>query len=91
VGHSGVSNTNAGCLGVVEQPTAWATANTPKVTLGRAEKGCSDMLRFFSQATGMTAEVEKEFLSKFRQLRERLDALKRLYGSRTSLVVQYDI
>jgi hypothetical protein len=37
------------------------------------------MLRFFSQATGMTAEVEKEFLSKFRQLRERLDALKRLY------------
>jgi len=48
-------------------------------TLGKAEKGCSDMLRFFSQATGMTAEVEKEFLSKFRQLRERLDALKRLY------------
>jgi len=32
--------------------------------------------RFFSQATGMTAEVERELWSKVRQLRERLDGLK---------------
>jgi hypothetical protein len=44
-------------------------------TLASAEKGYSDMLRYFTQATGMTAEVEKELLSKFNQLRERLDGL----------------
>jgi hypothetical protein len=44
--------------------------------LASAEKGYSDMLRFFSQARGMTAEVEKELQSKFRQLRERLDGLQ---------------
>ena len=47
-------------------------------TLASAEKGYSDMLRYFSQATGMTAEVEKELQSKFKQLRERLDGLQRL-------------
>jgi hypothetical protein len=47
-------------------------------TVAKAEKGYSDMLRFFSQARGMTAEVEKELQSKFRQLRERLDGLQRL-------------
>jgi hypothetical protein len=47
-------------------------------TLAKAEKGYSDMLRFFSQSRGMTAEVEKELQSKFRHLRERLDGLKRL-------------
>jgi len=36
-------------------------------TIASAEKSYSDMLRFFSQATGMTA-----LWSKFRQLRERL-------------------
>jgi hypothetical protein len=36
------------------------------------------MLKYFSQAKGMTAEVERELWSKFRQLRERLDGLKRL-------------
>ena len=58
--------------------TAWATGNTPERTLASAEKGYSDMLRYFSQATGMTAEVEKELQSKFKQLRERLDGLQRL-------------
>jgi len=33
-------------------------------------------MRFFSQATGMTAGVERELWSKVRQLRERLDGLK---------------
>jgi hypothetical protein len=47
-------------------------------TLARAEKGYSDMLRFFTQAKGMTAEAEKELQSKFKQLRERLDGLQRL-------------
>jgi hypothetical protein len=47
-------------------------------TIASAKKGYSDMLRFFSQASGMTAEVEKELQSKFRQLRERLDGLQRL-------------
>jgi hypothetical protein len=47
-------------------------------TLASAEKGYSDMLRYFSQATGMTPEVERELWSRFRQLRERLDGLQRL-------------
>jgi hypothetical protein len=45
-------------------------------TIASAEKGYSDMLRFFSQARGMTAEVEKELQLKFKQLRERLDGLQ---------------
>jgi hypothetical protein len=49
-----------------------------KHALAKAEKGYSDMQRYFSQATGMTAGVEKELQSKFRELRERLDGLKRL-------------
>ena len=49
-----------------------------KRTIASAEKGYSDMLRYFSQAKGMTAEVEKELQSKFKQLRERLDGLQRL-------------
>jgi hypothetical protein len=49
-----------------------------KRTIASAEKGYSDMLRYFSQATGMTVEVEKELQSKFKQLRERLDGLQRL-------------
>ena len=49
-------------------------------TLTRAEKGYSDMLRFFSRARGVTAEVEKELQSKFKQLRARLDGLKRFDG-----------
>jgi hypothetical protein len=50
-------------------------------TLAKAEKGYSDMLRFFSQATGVTGEVEKKLESKFRQVRERLDGLQRLVQS----------
>jgi hypothetical protein len=46
-------------------------------TIATAEKGYSDMMRYFSQARGMTAEVENELWSKFKQLRERLDGLKR--------------
>ena len=48
-------------------------------TIANAEKGYSDMLRYFHKATGMTAEVERELQSKFRELRERLDGLKRLW------------
>ena len=47
-----------------------------KRTIASAEKGYSDMLRYFSLATGMTAEVEMELWLKFGQLRERLDGLQ---------------
>ena len=46
-------------------------------TIASAEKGYSDMLRYFSQATGMTPEVERDLQSKFKHLRERLDGLQR--------------
>ncbi len=45
-------------------------------TLAEAEKGYSDMFRFFLRARGMTPHVEKELQSKFKHLRERLDTLK---------------
>ena len=46
-------------------------------TVASAEKGYSDMLRYFSQARGMTAEMKKELKAMFKQLRERLDCLQR--------------
>jgi hypothetical protein len=46
-------------------------------TIASAEKGYSDMLRYFTQVAGMTAGVESELQSKFRRLRERLDGLQR--------------
>jgi hypothetical protein len=45
-------------------------------TLAEAEKGYSDMNRFFSQAKGLTPEAEARFQSKFKQVRERLDGLR---------------
>ena len=45
-------------------------------SLASAEKGYSDMRRYFSQAKGMTAAVESELWSKFQQLRDRLDGLQ---------------
>ena len=47
-------------------------------TLATAEKGYSDILRFFSRTTEMTPEVQGELRSRVKQLRERLDALQRL-------------
>jgi hypothetical protein len=47
-------------------------------TCSNAEKGYSDMIRFYSQATGITAQVAEELQSKFKQPRERLDGLQRL-------------
>lgn len=44
--------------------------------IANAEKGYSDMLRYFLRARGKTPEVEKELQSKFNQLRERLDGLQ---------------
>jgi hypothetical protein len=44
-------------------------------TIASAEKGYSDTLRYFSQAKGMTAEVDKELQAKFKQVRERLDGI----------------
>ena len=45
--------------------------------IANAEKGYSDMLRYFLRARGKTPEVENELQSKFNQLRERLDGLQR--------------
>jgi hypothetical protein len=47
-------------------------------TLANAEKGYTDMLRYFSQARELTSEIKGEFQSKFKQVRERLDGLQRL-------------
>jgi hypothetical protein len=49
--------------------------------LANAEKGYSDMSRFFSWATGITAEIEEEIQSKFQLLRDRLDGLQRFNHS----------
>jgi hypothetical protein len=48
-------------------------------TIASAEKGYSDMLRYFSEATGVTPEVKTELWERFRQLRQRLDGLQRLW------------
>jgi hypothetical protein len=50
-------------------------------TIAEAEKGYSDMHRFFLRARGMTPDVEKELQSKFNLLRQRLDGLQRLRQS----------
>jgi hypothetical protein len=44
--------------------------------LANAEKGYSDMSRFFAQATGITAEMEEEIQAKFKLVRDRLDCLQ---------------
>jgi hypothetical protein len=46
--------------------------------IANAEKGYSDMLRYFLRARGTTPEVEMELRLKFKRLRERLDGLQRL-------------
>jgi hypothetical protein len=47
-------------------------------SLANAEKGYSDLRRFFSQVTGIPAAEDEEIQSKFKALRDRLDALQRL-------------
>ena len=42
-------------------------------TLASAEKGYSEMLRYFSMAKGLTPKLAGEFQSKFKEVRERLD------------------
>jgi hypothetical protein len=49
-------------------------------SMASAEKGYSDMLRFFSQARAMTPGIEKELQSRFRKVRERLDELLQRLG-----------
>jgi hypothetical protein len=45
-------------------------------TIASAEKGYSDMLRYFSQAKNPAPEARKELQSTFKRLRERLDGLQ---------------
>ena len=47
-------------------------------TIASAEKGYSDMIRYFLRARGMTPKVEMELRLTFKRLRERLDGLQRL-------------
>ena len=68
----------ATCLTLADlAETEFGLGNTEHAerTVAKAEKGYSNMLRFFSEATGMTAEVARELQSQFRDVRERLDAL----------------
>ena len=46
-------------------------------TLASAEKGYSEMLRYFSLAKGVTPEIAGKTESKFKDVRERLDRLRR--------------
>jgi hypothetical protein len=46
-------------------------------TIASAEKGYSDMLRYFSQAKNLTPEVKEELQSTFQRLRRQLDWLQR--------------
>ena len=52
--------------------SAWATREHAALTLAAIEKGYTTLVRFFSQAEGLTAEEESELWSKFQQLGERL-------------------
>jgi hypothetical protein len=61
---------------IVEEEFNLGNRKHAERTLAEAEKGYSDMLRYFLQARGMTPEVEKELQSKFRHPRERLDGLQ---------------
>ena len=47
-----------------------------KRNIANAEKGYSDMLRYFLRAREMTPEVEKELKALFKRLWERLDGLE---------------
>lgn len=46
-------------------------------TRASAEKGYSEMLRYFPLAKGLTPESAEETESKFKDVRERLDGLRR--------------
>jgi hypothetical protein len=59
--------------------TAYSVGNLEHAarTIASAEKGHSDMLRYYSQAKNPTLEARKELQLTFERLRERLDGLKR--------------
>ena len=63
---------------VVETAMSMGHREHAERALAKAEKGYSDMLRFFSRVRNLTPEVESELESLFKQLRERLDGLNRL-------------
>jgi hypothetical protein len=62
---------------IVESRYSKGSREQAERTLAKAEKGYSDMLRFFSLAKRLTPEIEGEFQSKIKQVRERLDRLRR--------------
>ena len=62
---------------VVETANSMGHRDHAERTIAAAEKGYSDMLRYFLRARGMTPEIERELQLKFKHLRERLDRLRR--------------
>ena len=67
--------------GIAERKFLKGNLNDAERILVRVEKRRSDMVRSFSQAKGMTAAVQSELKSKFKQVRERLDGLRRIEQS----------
>ena len=62
---------------VVETANSVGHRDHAERTIAAAEKGYSDMLRYFLRARGIAPEVEKELKALFKQLRGRLDGLQR--------------
>src|SRR5260370_39717138 len=65
---------------IVEREYGLGDREHAERTLAAIEKGYSTLVRFFSQAKGLTAEQENELWSKFIQLGERLDWLQQFKG-----------
>ena len=62
---------------IVESEYKMGNREHAERTLASAEKGYSDTLRIFSQTKGLTREIEKNFQSRFKHVRERLDGLSK--------------
>ena len=62
--------------GVAETAISLHHLDHAEQSISRAEKGYSDLLHFYSEASGMPEDVQKELQSKFSQLRQRLDELR---------------
>jgi hypothetical protein len=62
---------------VVETEYDMGNRDHAERTLAEAEKGYSTLLGLLSQAKGLQLETENELHTRLKQLRERLDRLKR--------------
>ena len=60
-------------------------------TIASAEKGYSDMLRYFSQATGMTPEVEKELSIEVQTASGTAGRITEKWASKTTLTAVFGL